>query len=385
MANTLTNLIPLAYEALDLVSRECTGLIGAVNMDASADTIAKGQTVYSPVVPTGNAIGDITPAMTVTAASDITIGTKSLVIDSYKVSGFNWTAEEEFGLNSGVRMENIMRDQLAQEFRKHVNAIESAIWTVGKNGASRATGATAGTAPVLADFAAAAKILTDNGAPLSGRSVVLDTTAGVALRSTSNLYKVNEAGESSLLRNGVLGNIYGFDLRESAGITTQTAGTMASATSTNAAFTVGQTAIPLATAGTGVVAAGDIITFANDTNKYVVASVSFAGANPASGDTITLAAPGLRLAQSAATRAITVFATAPRNLAFTRNAITLATRLPKYQNGDAAAARSVITDPQTGMSFELTMWPGQRMVKYEVAIAYGCTAIKPEHLAVIIG
>ena len=259
MANTLTNLIPLAYEALDLVSRECTGLIGAVNMDASADTIAKGQTVYSPVVPTGNAIGDITPAMTVTAASDITIGTKSLVIDNYKVSGFNWTAEEEFGLNSGVRMENIMRDQLAQEFRKHVNAIESAIWTVGKNGASRAVGATAGTAPVLADFAGAAKILTDNGAPLSGRSVVLDTTAGVALRGTSNLYKVNEAGEASLLRNGVLGNIYGFDLRESAGITTQTAGTMASATSTNAAFTVGQTAIPLATAGTGVVAAGDII------------------------------------------------------------------------------------------------------------------------------
>jgi hypothetical protein len=59
-----------------------------------------------------------------------------------------------------------------------------------------------------------------------------------------------------------------------------------------------------------VVAAGDIITFANDTNKYVVSAVSFAGANPASGDTITLAAPGLQKAQGVATRAITVVAAA---------------------------------------------------------------------------
>lgn len=384
MANTLTNLIPLAYEALDVVSREVTGLIAAVNLDAAAETIAKGQTVYSPVAPV-NTTGNITPAMTVTAASDQTIGTKSLVIDNYKSSGFNWTAEEEFGVNSGGRLENIMRDQMAQCFRVHVNEIEAALCLAAANGASRATGTTAGTAPVLADYAGAMKILTDNGAPLTDRHFVIDTAAGVALRGTSNLYKVNEAGDSGLLRQGSLGSLYGGDIRESAGIVSTAAGAMASATSSNAAFTVGQTVIPLATAGTGVVAAGDIITFANDTNKYVVASVSFAGANPASGDTITLAAPGLRKAQSAATRAITVFGTSARNLALSRNAITLATRLPKFQNGDMAADRYVMTDPRTGLAFEITMWPGQRMVKYEVSIAYGYTVIKPEHLAVIIG
>jgi len=84
------------------------------------------------------------------------------------------------------------------------------------------------------------------------------------------------------------------------------AGTMASATSTSAAFTVGQTVIPLAAAGTGVVAAGDNVTFANDLRVYTIASVSFAGANPAAADTITLASPGLLLAQGVATRAITV-------------------------------------------------------------------------------
>ena len=385
MANTLTNLIPVAYRALDVVSRELTGLIGAVNVDAAAETIAKGQTIYSPVVPVANTIGDITPAMTVTAATDQTIGTKSLTIDNYKTTGFNWTAEEEFGVNTGVGMERIMADQLAQAFRSHVNAIETALYLAAYKGASRAIGTTAGTAPILADFAGVKKILDDNGAPGSGRSVVIDTTAGVALRGIANLFKVNEAGDSSLLRSGILGNLYGMDIRESAGIQPVTAGAMASATSTNAAFTVGQTAIPLATAGTGVVAAGDIITFANDTNKYVVSSVAFAGANPASGDIITLAAPGLRVAQAAATRAITVLATATRNIVLCKNALTLAARLPKFQANDQAADRAVIVDPNTGIPFELTMWPGQRMVKYEISIAYGMTMFKPEHAAIIIG
>tara|TARA_R110000868_G_C10920056_1_gene765595 strand:- start:180 stop:1313 length:1134 start_codon:yes stop_codon:yes gene_type:complete len=377
MANTLTNLIPIAYEALDVVSREVTGFIGAVNVDAAAETIAKDQTIYSPVAPV-NTTGNITPAMTATAASDQTIGTKSLVIDSYKTSGFNWTAEEEFGLNSGGRFENIMRDQMAQCFRVHVNEIEAALGVAAKNGASRAIGTTAGTAPVLADFAGAQKILTDNGAPMTGRSVVIDTTAGVALRGTSSLYKVNEAGDSGLLRNGVLGSLYGFDIRESAGISSATAGTGASYTTTAAGFAVGTTAIPLIT-GTGTVLAGDIVTFAGDSNKYVVAAgVSAPG-------TITLAAPGLKVAMSAATKAMTIFSTSARNIALSKNAITLATRLPKFQAGDQAADRYVITDPQTGIAFEIAMYPGYRMVKYEVSIAYGMSVIKPEHLAVIIG
>jgi hypothetical protein len=378
MANTLTNLIPVAYRALDIVSRELTGLISAVNVDAAADTIAQGQTIYSPVVPSGNAIGNITPAMTVTAASDITYGTKPLVVDNFKVSGFNWTGEEEFGINSGVRMENLMRDQLAQEFRKHINAMELALCTAAKNGASRAIGTTAGTAPILADFAGAKKILDDNGAPMSDRSIILDTTAGVALRGIANLFKVNESGDSNLLRNGVLGSLYGFDVRESAGIQPVTAGTGASYTTTAAGFAVGTTSIPLIT-GTGTVLAGDIVTFAGDANKYVVTT------GVAAPGTITIAEPGLKVAMSAATKAMTIFGTSTRNLALSRNAITLATRLPKFQANDQAADRMVITDPNTGISFELCMWPGQRMVKYEVAIAYGMTVIKPEHLAVIIG
>ena len=386
MANTLTNLIPDVYAALDVVSRELTGFIPAVARDSGADRVALNQTLRSPFTAVNTAGGDITPAMALPSAADQTIGNKSLTITKSRFFPFSWTGEEMYSVSQGPGVLTIKQDQIAQAIRAAVNEIEIDIGVAAKNGASRFFGATAGTAPLFTDWAQAKKILDDNGAPVSDRHSVINTTAGVALRSTSNLYKVNEGGDSSLLRQGVLGNLFNFDIRESAGVQTTTAGAMASATSTSAAFTVGQTVIPLATAGTGVVSAGDIITFANDTNKYVVASVSFAGANPASGDSITLNAPGLRVAQTAATRAITVLATSARNIAFSRNAIVLATRLPNLPpEGDMAIDREIVTDPRTGLSFEIAAYPGFRMITYHVSVCWGVTVFKPEHVAGIVG
>ena len=386
MANTLTSLIPDVYAALDVVSRELTGFIPAVARDSGADRVALNQTLRSPFTAANTAGGDITPAMALPSAADQTIGNKSLTITKSRFFPFSWTGEEMYSVSQGPGVLTIKQDQIAQAIRAAVNEIEIDIGVAAKNGASRFFGATAGTAPLFTDWAQAKKILDDNGAPISDRHSVINTTAGVALRSTSNLYKVNEGGDSSLLRQGVLGNLFNFDIRESAGVQTTTAGAMASATSTSAAFTVGQTVIPLATAGTGVVSAGDIITFANDTNKYVVASVSFAGANPASGDSITLNAPGLRVAQTAATRAITVLATSARNIAFSRNAIVLATRLPNLPpEGDMAIDREIVTDPRTGLSFEIAAYPGFRMITYHVSVCWGVTVFKPEHVAGIVG
>ena len=386
MANTLTSLIPDVYAALDVVSRELTGFIPAVARDSGADRVALNQTLRSPATAANTAGGDITPAMALPSAADQTVGNKSLTITKSRFFPFSWSGEEMYGVSQGPGVLTIKQDQIAQAIRAAVNEIEIDIGVAAKNGASRFFGATAGTAPLFTDWAQAKKILDDNGAPVSDRHSVINTTAGVALRSTSNLYKVNEGGDSSLLRQGVLGNLFNFDIRESAGVQTTTAGAMASATSTSAAFTVGQTVIPLATAGTGVVSAGDIITFANDTNKYVVASVSFAGANPASGDSITLNAPGLRLAQTAATRAITVLATSARNIAFSRNAIVLATRLPNLPpEGDMAIDREIVTDPRTGLSFEIAAYPGFRMITYHVSVCWGVTVFKPEHVAGIVG
>ena len=61
MANTLTNLIPDAYAALDVVSRELTGLIPAVLRDSRTDNVAANQSVRVPITPINSAGADITP------------------------------------------------------------------------------------------------------------------------------------------------------------------------------------------------------------------------------------------------------------------------------------------------------------------------------------
>ena len=386
MANTLTNLIPDIYAALDVVSRELVGFIPAVARDSRADRVALNQTLRVPISPANAAGVDITPAMSLPSASNQTIGNAGIMISKSRAFPFSWTGEEQRSVDAGPGFLTLKQGQIAQAIRAAVNEMELDIAAAAAAGASRAIGATAGTAPVLADWAGAKKILDDNGAPISDRTSVINTTAGVALRSTANLYKVNEAGENGLLRNGTLGNLYGFDIRESAQVQTATAGAMSGANSTGA-LTVGQTVLPLKNAtGTGTVSAGDIITIANDTNKYVVAAASFAGANPATGDTITLAAPGLRMAQTSADRVLTVFATSTRNAAFTRNAILLATRLPAIPpEGDLASDRMTITDPISGIALEFAAYPGYRMITYHVSVAWGVKVIKPEHLAIIIG
>ena len=63
MANTLTGLIPSMYNALDVVSRELTGMIPAVTLDATYTRAAVGQQVVSPVTPAAAAT-DITPNVT---------------------------------------------------------------------------------------------------------------------------------------------------------------------------------------------------------------------------------------------------------------------------------------------------------------------------------
>lgn len=383
MANTLSNLIPSAYRALNVVSRELVGFIPSVQLDPSAEMLAVGQTIYIPQAPVNSAGKDISPAMAFPTAAYQTIGSKSHSLTKQRAFPFSWQNEERKAMDAGPGYLSINEQQIAQALRAAVNEIEVDIAVAAKNGASRAFGATAGTAPVLTDWANAKKILDDNGAPSTDRTSVFDTTAGVALRSTSNLYKVNEAGDGgSLLRQGLLGNLFGFNLRESAQIQTTTKGTASSATTDNAGYAVGATVLTLASAGTGTILAGDIITFAGDSNKYVVAS---GDSDVSDGGTITLASPGLRVAMSAATKAITVFGTCARNTAFSRNSILLSTRLPASVQGDLATDRQVITDPLSGISFELSMYPGDRMVHYEVGICWGVTVIKPEHLAIIVG
>ena len=384
MANTLTGLIPTMYNALGVVSRELVGFIPAVSSDMDFTRAAVGQTVSSPIAPAATA-SDIAPAVTPPNDGDQNVGSVSMTITKARRVPVRWNGEEKRGLdNNGASYNTILSLQFQQAMRALVNEVEGDLALLTRK-FSRAYG-TAGTTPFasdLKDAAQARKILVDNGSPTGDLQMVMDTAAGANLRSLGNLSKVNESGTDSILRQGVLVDVFGMALRESAAILPVTAGTGASATTNNAGYAVGATVITLASAGTGTILAGDMITFAGDTNKYVVVS---GDADVSNGGTITLAAPGLRKAIPAAATNITLVAASTRNAAFSRSSIVLATRAPALpEQGDSAADRMIVTDPISGLSFEVSMYLQYRQVQYEVALAWGCQVVNPEHTAILLG
>jgi hypothetical protein len=381
--NTISSIVPDIYEALDVVSRELTGLIPAVTMNASAERAGINQNIVVDVEPAGN-VSNITPAMTVPDPTGQTSGSTVIQITKSRAAEFGFIGDDQKKLNTGPGYLSVRANKIAQAIRAVANEVESDLAGLQAT-FSRAYG-TAGTTPFgtandYTDASNVLKILKDNGSPQSDNQLVINTAAGANFIGKQSA--VNSAGTESILRQGVLLDLAGMPLRESAQIADFTAGTGSSATTNAAGYAVGATVLTLASAGTGTLLAGDVVTFAGDSNKYVITS---GDADVSGGGTITLAAPGLRVAMSTATKAITVVASSARNMAFNRSALVLAARAPaRPEEGDMAEDVIVITDPRSGLSMEFAMYKGYRKVRYEVGLAWGVKNIKPEHTALLLG
>ena len=201
--NTLTNLLPDLYADLDIVSRELTGLIPAVTIDASLARGKIGQAVYIPVAPV-NTSSSITPAMTVPAEADQVIASVAVSLTKAKAVKFSWDGEEERGLNTGPGISSIWRGQFAQALRVLVNKVESDLAGL-QSQFSRAYGTAAttpfGTAGDFTDASNALRILKDNGAPLSDNQLVINTAAGASFLGKQA--EANRQGTDTILRQGV--------------------------------------------------------------------------------------------------------------------------------------------------------------------------------------
>ncbi len=387
-ANTLTNIIPTLYEALDVVSREMVGFIPAVTRDSSAARAAKDENINIPIVP-AVAAADITPGVTAPNTGDQVIGNTVMTISKSRMVPVRWNGEETVGvMNSGL-YPSVNSQRFAQAMRTLVNEVEADLADLHQY-ASRAYGTATGTpfatASDLSDNAAMLQILEDNGAPTVDLHAVLSSSLIANIRGKQSvLFKVNESGTDQLLRRGIIGEMQGAMVHNSAQIKRPAAGTNnGSATTTAAGFAVGATNIATAAAGTGTIVAGDIITFAGDTNKYVVVT---GVANVASADTaLTIAEPGLRQAIPASATVITTIAQTKRSMYFDRSAIALVTRAPAMpEGGDQADDVIEVVDPLSGLAFQVAMYRQYRQVHYEVGLAWGVKAIAPRHIALLIG
>lgn len=359
------------------MSRELVGIIPACSINATANGVAVGQSLRIPVTPS-NTAHNLTVGSSAPTAESQTIGNVEVTINKQRESSISWTGEEQLGL--GGMAGSIMRDQYVQMMRTLVNemeidcAKESVISAMTKGNFVGTAGVTP-FATNLNDLTKARKILSDNGSPMTDLQLALNTTAGMNMRNLQQLQKVNENGEDSLLRRGVLGNLFGFSIRESAGL--QSDAVSANGYLSNGTASIGDTVITV-DSGVGAIPKGSIITIADVNGQYVVAEDVVSG-----GTTIKLANKLEGAVED--NKAITVVSNTP-NVGFARGSMLLVTRLPAVpQGGDMALDRTVITDPLSGISFEVALWGGARQNTITIASCWGVKNIKPEHSVAILG
>ena len=384
MANVLTDLAADIYKAADIVGREIVGVVPSSMINTGSEGAAVGQTVRSHFTRQASVV-DMTPSMTIPEGTDQTIDNKTMTLTKQRGVPIPWTGEDIRFVNGGAGYETVYGDQIRQAMRQIVNEIEADAATEAYTNASRAVG-TAGTTPFASNFdviAQARQVLVDNGMPVNDGqvSLVLNTLAGTNLRNLAQLQKSNEAGGTELLRQGELLNLQGMMLKESAQIQAHTKGAGVGY-DLNGAVAVGGSTLTLdgGTVNTTGIKAGDVITLAGDTNKYVVNT----GLVATTGD-IVIGGPGLREA-GADTTELTIGNSYTANLAMHRSAMEIAMRpFAKPLGGDAAVDVMIVQDPFSGLTFEVSAYKGFNKAMIMVGAVWGYKAWKPDAIALVMG
>lgn len=372
--------MPTLYEALDVVSRELVGMIPAVTISPTASGVSKGQIISVPIT-NETSTEDANPSGTTPSGDGETFSTVNMTISKVKRSKpILWTGEDENAVQGVVNP--IKRNQFINAFRALVNEMEIDIAKEAVAGALEKGNVvgTAGKTPFAEDtkdLTLVRKTLSDKGAPLINLQFVMSTDAGMNLRNIEKLHKVNEAGDNTLLRQGVLGNLFGFNLRESAGFAPHTKGT-GEGYLVNGGASKGAIQVAIDT-GSGTFVKGDIVTFGDDTHKYVVAEDVATG-----GTILKITAPLVTDIPDNA--AVVISSDYMASVGFTSGSIVLANRLPFVPaDGDSALDRTIMTDPLTGIPFEVAVWGGAYQNTITIATAWGVKNIKGEHTVALLG
>lgn len=380
MANTLTALAPTLFSAAKEVANEPAGMLDAINLNFDNKGVAKGDTVTVPVAPAATG-ADFTPAATTSSGSNATASSVSVEITHSRKVSWHLTGEQIRSLENGKSDKDWAKQMIMQGMRTLRNEAEVQAWTYAYKGASRAVG-TAGTTPFASNIDIVAdlrKVLRDNGAPMADMSLVCNTAAIAALQKLDLYQQAHQMGTAEDRRLGKLPRLYGFQLLDSAGITTHTIGTENAGYLLNdAGSAIGDTAIILDT-GSGTIVAGDVITnqeTGRDANNYVVNTALDSG-------TLYIGSPGLRVAWTENDSVENTSANYVPNVALERNAVVGIMR-PPIVPANPSIKQQLISDP-FGLTYLLLEIAQYGQLSWELHLAFGFKAVNSEFIAILMG
>lgn len=373
MANTITNVIDrLLAQALPVLRTNAV-LPRLFTKDYQGMAAQQGDVVNVPLPPT-IATNAVTPAITPPANVDTIETTTPINLSFWREAVFYMTDKEQAEVMAGS-----IPKKAAAAIAALADYVDSQLFTQISIGAGIAHG-TAGTAPfatlALAQFSNTE--MNTRGAMKGDRHVVFNAAAEANLIALDTFSNSDFVGDKAAIMEGEFnekGRRLGANWWQDENTPSHTIGTASGKLVNNSGpYAIGTTSIEL-DSGSGTILAGDVVTFAGDTNKYVVKTAL-------TGTTVVIAGVGLR-ATLADNVALTVVATHTVNAAFHSSGVALVSRV--LQSSAASSTMQSVTDPVTGLSLRLEVSRQHKQDKWSFDVLFGADVIRPETTIKILG
>lgn len=371
MSNDLTKVIPQILAQGLLALRENCVMPRLVNSDYDVDAKKKGATIDVPI-PSAVTATAVAPGVTAPANADSAPTSAVITLDQWYEAPFYLTDKELL-----ESMEGTIPMQASEAVKSLANNVNSYIMAqykgvYGFNGAS-------GTTPFGTDTSeatAARKNLNTQLAPLGDRRFVIDPDAEANALDLRAFQDMSFSGSAAGIVEGQINRKLGFDWYMDQLVPTHTSTALTAGNATiNGAHAAGVTSVSIAKAtNSSPLVEGDIITFAGDSQTYVVG----ADVTLAVGNTAVAINPPLKVAASGG-EAVTLKATHVVNLAFHRDAFAFASR--PLEDTVAAGLGSIIqsaVDPVSGLSLRVEVTRQHKQIRWSYDILYGAELIRPE-------
>lgn len=374
MANNFTYIMPQILAKGLLTLREQAIFARLVNVDYGNEAAQKGQTIDVPVAPSYSAT-DVTPSPVHASVADSAPGLVQITLNNWKHVPFYLTDKELVEIDEN---RHFMPMAASGAIRALANSIDQSI-SAQYTGVYGYVG-TAGTSPFgssILDATNVRRVLNEQLAPLDGRMLVLDPSAEANALALPQLSDFDTTSDSGPRIEGEMGRKLGFRFFMSQQLPLHTAGTAATIV-TQASTAAGAASVPLSASTTGTLVVGDIISFAGDSQTYVV------------GETVTVSTaiataidPVLQANVPAGT-AVTKRASHTVNLGFTREAFAFANR-PLRSDMELGNRITAATDPMSGISLRLEVSRQYKMVQWDFDVLWGTKLIWPEFAVRLAG
>lgn len=369
--NTLTAVLDRILAGVLPTLRQNCVMPRLVNSAYSSEAGSQGSTMEVSV-PVAVAAAAVSPSNTPPDTAGVTPTAVTIALDKWYEAGFFMSDKDLKDVRDGV-----VNGQMEECVKSIANQVNSDLLLLYKDVYGYV--GTAGTTPFatgLDEAAAARKVLGQQLAPRTNLRGVIDLAAEANFSLVPNVLRANERGDASTIREGSIGRVLGIDWFPDQAVVVHTSGTASGATTDATGYAAGLKTITLASAGTGSILVGDIITFAGDSQTYVVTS---GDASVAGGGTVSFE-PGLAIAIAASTTAITLKQSGAQNLVFNPFAFAFVNR---PFNGGILAGRSAGTfssmqDPVSGLTLRVELTREHKRDKLAFDMLYGVKTVRRE-------